>query len=208
MLSRDAPRWARAQQRREWDRFTHGELAGATLGIVGYGNSGRELAEKAAACHMRVQALRHTPSGPTDGGVRLLYGPQGLRELLSTSDVVVVTAPLTTRTQGLIGAEELALLGPGGFLVVVSRGGIVDEDALVDALRGGRLAGAGLDAHAHEPLPPESPLWELPNVVITPHNGATTRATAQRGREIALDNVARWARGRPLRNVVDPARGY
>lgn len=92
--------------------------------------------------------------------------------------------------------------------MVISRGGIVDEDALVDALRGGHLAGAGLDAHAHEPLAPSSPLWNLPNVVVTPHNGATTQETAQRGREIALDNVARWARGRPLRNVVDPRRGY
>jgi len=208
MLSREAPRWARAQQRHEWDRFTHGELAGSTLGIVGYGNSGQDLARKAAACHMWVQALRHTPSGPSDGDVRLLYGPDGLRELLATSDHVVVTAPLTPETRGLIGADELALLQPGAFLVVISRGGIVDEDALVDALRSGRLAGAGLDAHAHEPLAPGSPLWELPNVVVTPHNGATTRETAQRGREIALDNVARWAQGRPLRNVVDPRRGY
>ncbi|WP_166844394.1 D-2-hydroxyacid dehydrogenase [Isoptericola sp. BMS4] len=208
MLSRDAPRWTAAQRRHEWDRFTHGELAGATLGVVGYGNSGRDLARKAQACHMRVQALRHTPSGPSDGDVRLLYGADGLRELLTTSDHVVVTAPLTPATRGLIGADELALLRPGAFVVVVSRGGIVDDDALADAVRAGRLGGAGLDAHATEPLSRESPLWDLPNVVVTPHNGATTRETAERGRGIALDNVARWVSGRPLRNVVDPERGY
>jgi phosphoglycerate dehydrogenase-like enzyme len=208
VLSRDAPRWAEAQRRHEWDRFTHGELAGTTLGIVGYGHSGRDLARKAQACHMRVQALRHTPSGTHDGDVRLLYGPSGLRELLTTSDHVAVTAPLTPATRGLIGAAELALLRPGAFVVVVSRGGIVDDDALADAVRTGRLGGAGLDAHGTEPLPPESPLWDLPNVVVTPHNGATTPQTAERGRTIALDNVRRWAAGLPLRNVVDRARGY
>jgi len=208
MLSRDAPRWARAQQRREWDRYVHGELAGQTLGIIGYGNCGRDLASKALACHMRVQALRRTPSGERDGDVVLRYGDDGLRELLSTSDVVVVTASLTPETRQLVGAEQLALMPRHAHLVVVSRGGIVDDDALLEALRDGTIAAAGLDAHGTEPLPPSSPFWDLPNVIITPHNGATTAATAERGRHILLDNLARWVSGRPLLNVVDPARGY
>lgn len=208
LLSREAGRWFEAQRRHEWQRFVHGELAGARLGIIGYGNSGQDLARKALACHMSVQALRRTPSGDQDGEVRLRYGDDGLRTLLRTSDVVVVTAPKTAETAGMLGAEMLALMPSRAFLITVSRGGIVDEEALVAALREGRLAGAGLDAHAVEPLPADSPLWDLPNVIVTPHNGATTEGTAARGRVIALDNVARWAAGEPLRNVVDPARGY
>nr|WP_281387091.1 D-2-hydroxyacid dehydrogenase [Jiangella mangrovi] len=208
MLSRQATRWLAAQQRHEWDRFVHGELSGATLGIVGYGHSGRDLARKARACHMRVQALRHTPSSARDGDIRLLFGPSGLHELLATSDFVVVTAPLTRGSRHLIGARELATMRSSAFLIVVSRGGIVDEGALIVALREGGIAGAGLDAHQDEPLPEESPFWDLPNVIVTPHNGATTPETAERGREIVLDNLTRWVENRPLRNVVDIGRGY
>lgn len=208
MLNRDAPRWLRAQQNHEWDRYTHGELAGLTLGIIGYGNSGRDLARKARACHMQVKALRRQGSAPADGDVQMLYGESGLRELLATSDQVVVTAPLTAQTRGLIGAEALSRMRAGSVLIVTSRGGIVDEEALVSALQSGPLAGAGLDAHATEPIPAESPLWDLPGVIITPHNAATTRETAERGRRIMIDNLARWAVGEPLRNVVDRDAGY
>lgn len=208
MLNRDAPRWFRAQQAREWDRHTHGELAGLTLGIVGYGNSGRDLARKAHTCHMKVKALRRRGTAPSDGHVELLYGESGLEELMATSDHVVVTAPLTAQTRGLIGAAELSTMRPGAVLIVTSRGGIVEEEALIEALRDGRLAGAGLDAHVTEPLPAESPLWELPGVIVTPHNGATTRETAERGRQILLDNLTRWVAGDPLLNVVDRDAGY
>lgn len=208
MLSRDAPRWARAQQRREWERREHGELAGARLGIIGYGNSGKDLARKALACHMEVRALRRRGTEEHDGEVRLLHGDEGLRELLRTSDMVVVTAPLTSRTAGMIGAREIALLPQGAALVVISRGGIVDEAALVDALHSGHLGGAGIDAHAEEPLPQDSPLWDAPGAIVTPHNAATTAGTAARGRAIMLENVGRWVRGEPLRNVVDRDAGY
>lgn len=208
MLSRDAQRWARAQERHEWERRTHGELAGARLGIVGYGNSGKDLARKALACHMKVQALRRQGSGDYDGPVQLRYGEVGLRALLRSSDMVVVTAPLTAATEGMIGAEEIALMPPGGFLIVISRGGIVDEAALIGALHSGHLGGAGIDAHAVEPLPQDSPLWDAPGAIVTPHNAATTAQTAERGRAILLDNVGRWVRGEPLRNVVDRAAGY
>ncbi|WP_147916750.1 D-2-hydroxyacid dehydrogenase [Ruania zhangjianzhongii] len=208
MLNRDAPRWFRAQQRREWDRYVHGELAGASLGIVGYGNSGTDLAGKALACHMQVRALRRSVGPAQDGDVRLVYHREGLEELLRESDFVVVTTPLTALTRGLIGAEELALMMPSAFLVVVSRGGIVDDDALLAALREGTIAGAGLDAHGDEPLPADSELWDLQNVIVTPHNGATTPGTGERGRQIVLDNVARWVNGDTLVNVVDPSQGY
>lgn len=208
MLSRDAPRWMRAQQDRRWDRFTHGELTGRTLGIIGYGNSGQDLAQKALACHMEVQAFRRSSSGEADGQVRLLYGEEGLGELLATSDFVVVTAPVTSETRGILGLRQLRSMKRGAFLVVISRGGIVVDDALLEVLQEGHLGGAGLDAHGVEPLPAESPFWGLPNVIVTPHNGATTQETAARGRAILLDNVSRWASGQPLKNVVDLQRGY
>lgn len=208
MLSRDAPRWARAQERHEWERRTHGELAGARLGIIGYGNSGQDLARKALACHMEVQALRRRGSEDRDGEVRLRHGGDGLHELLRTSDMVVVTSPLTAQTAGMIGAEQIALMPRGAAIIVISRGGIVDETALVDALRSGHLGGAGIDAHAVEPLPASSPLWGAPGAIVTPHNAATTPGTAERGRGIMLDNARRWVRGEPLRNVVDRAAGY
>lgn len=208
MLNRNAPRWLQAQAGRRWDRYVHGELAGASLGILGYGNSGVDLAGKALACHMRVRALRRTPGPDSDGDVRLLYGRDGLAELLRVSDFVVVTAPLTRHTHGLIGAAELATMKPTAFLIVVSRGGIVVDDALLAALRDGTIAGAGLDAHGVEPLSPGSGFWDLQNVIVTPHNGATTRETLERGREIVLENLVRWGNGDQLANVVDSSRGY
>jgi phosphoglycerate dehydrogenase-like enzyme len=119
-----------------------------------------------------------------------------------------VTAPFTGDTAGMIGAEELALMRPGAFLIVISRGGIVQESALIEALRSGHLGGAGLDAHAVEPLPEDSPLWDLPGVIVTPHNGATTAGTAERGRRILLANLERWRDGQELMNVVDRVHGY
>jgi phosphoglycerate dehydrogenase-like enzyme len=207
MLSRDAPRWARAQAEHRWDRHVHGELAGAELGIIGYGHSGKDLARKALACHMRVRALRRRPGG-SEEGIEVLTGAEGLRDLLRSSDMVVVTAPFTGDTAGMIGAEELALMRPGAFLIVISRGGIVQESALIEALRSGHLGGAGLDAHAVEPLPEDSPLWDLPGVIVTPHNGATTAGTAERGRRILLANLERWRDGQELMNVVDRVHGY
>ena len=208
MLNRDAPRWFRAQQRGEWDRYVHGELAGASLGIIGYGNSGVDLAGKALACHMQVRALRRTPGPDSDGQVHLLYGRAGLEELLAESDFIVVTSPVTPETRGLLGAGELALMKSTSFLIVVSRGGIVDDDALLAALRAHTIAGAGLDAHSIEPLPSDSPFWDLENAIVTPHNGATTRGTGERGRQILLENLNRWVSGTELLNVVEPARGY
>jgi phosphoglycerate dehydrogenase-like enzyme len=202
MLGRQAPRWADAQREHRWERFTHDELYGRTVGIYGYGNVGRELAVRARAFGMGVVGLRRQPAEPGDPVDRMLT-PDAVDELAAVSDFLVVAAPLTDRTAGAIGLRTLRELGPQGHLVVVSRGGIVREADLVTAVREGIVAGAGLDAHAVEPLPPGSPLWDLPRTIITPHNGATTPATADRGTAIFLDNLDRWLARRPLRNVVD-----
>ncbi|MFD2028014.1 D-2-hydroxyacid dehydrogenase [Promicromonospora aerolata] len=205
MLSRQAPRWAAAQREHRWERFTHGELYGRTVGIYGYGNVGRELAIRARALGMTVVGLRRRPAAPDDPVDRMLP-PDAVDELAALSDFLVVAAPLTDRTAGAIGLRTLRELGPAGHLVVVSRGGIVREVDLVTALRDGIVGGAGLDAHADEPLPTDSPLWDLPRTIVTPHNGATTSSTADRGTAIFLDNLDRWLARRPLRNVVDTAQ--
>ncbi len=205
MLSRQALRWGEAQRAHRWERFTHDELSGRTVGIYGYGNVGRELAVRARAFGMRVVGLRRRPAEPGDPVDRMLP-PEAVDELAAVSDFLVVAAPLTDQTAGAIGLRTLRALGPQGHLVVVSRGGIVREADLVTAVRDGVSAGAGLDAHATEPLPADSPVWDLPRTVVTPHNGATTTATADRGTAIFLDNLDRWLARRPLRNVVDVGR--
>lgn len=205
MLGRQAPRWGEAQRAHRWERFTHDELHGRTVGIYGYGNVGRELAVRARAFGMRVVGLRRRPAEPGDPVDRMLP-PEAVDELAAVSDFLVVAAPLTDQTAGAIGLRTLRALGPEGHLVVVSRGGIAREADLVTAVRDGVIAGAGLDAHATEPLPADSPVWDLPRTVVTPHNGATTAATADRGTAIFLDNLDRWLARRPLRNVVDVGR--
>jgi phosphoglycerate dehydrogenase-like enzyme len=208
MLDRDVPRWLRAQSDRRWDRFTHGELAGRTLGIYGLGiyglgNSGIDLARKAQAFHMRVLGVRRT-------GQPAPYVDEvcGLDRLLAESDFVVVTAPRTASTAGVFDRDAFARMKPTAYFICISRGGIADDDALLAALRSGQIAGAGLDAHGVEPLPPDSPFWSLPNVIVTPHNGATSDGTARRGREIVLGNLRRFVGGEALVNVVDKSAGY
>lgn len=207
MLSRNATAWLDAQREHRWERHVHGELAGATCGLIGLGNSGRDLARKAAAMHMRVVGLRRGVPEPVPY-VDRVYAREQLPALLAESDFVVITAPLTDETRGMLGRAEFAAMRATAFLVCVSRGGIADEEALGEALRAGTIAGAGLDAHAEEPLPPGSEVWRWPHTVVTPHNGATTAATRRRGIDIAADNLDRFVRGVPLRNTVDVTAGY
>jgi phosphoglycerate dehydrogenase-like enzyme len=207
MLNRDFPRWMRAQAAKKWDRYTHPELKGLTLGIIGLGNSGSDLALKAQAFHMRVVGLRRNPDR-TVPGVDNMYRPDQLHEMLAESDFVVVTAPATAETQGMFDEAAFRAMKPSAYFIVISRGGIADDAALLKALREGWIAGAGLDAHSIEPLPSDSPFWDLPNVIITPHNAATTFGTAQRSVEIFVDNLKRFVAGEPLRNVVDKQAGY
>jgi phosphoglycerate dehydrogenase-like enzyme len=207
MLNRDVPRWMRAQADQRWERFTHPELNGLTLGIFGLGNAGSDLALKAQAFHMRVLGMRRHAT-QTVPGVDRLFGPEELHEFLRQSDFVVVTAPRTTETQGMFDEQAFRAMKPTAYFICISRGGIADDQALLRALREGWIAGAGLDAHGVEPLPSDSPFWSMPNVIVTPHNGATTPGTAQRGVDIFIDNLRRYVNGQPLRNVVDKAAGY
>ena len=206
MLNRDARRWLRAQGEHRWDHWSHPELNGLSCGIIGLGNSGQDLALKCKAFHMRVLGLRKTAQ-PTPN-VDELFSRDRLHDFLGQSDFVVVTAPRTPETAGMLGEAEFRAMKPTAYYICFSRGGIADDAALLRALREGWIAGAGLDAHGQEPLPPDSPFWDLPNAIVTPHNGASTPYTRQRGIDIFVENLRRYQAGQPLQNVIDKQAGY
>ena len=206
MLNRDAVTWLRDQDARRWAHRPHGELNGLTCGIIGLGYSGEDLALKCKAFHMRVLGIRRTPR-PTPN-VDEVFPHERLHELLSASDFVVVTAPRTSETIGMLGEAQFRAMKPTAHYICFSRGGIADDRALLRALQEGWIAGAGLDAHGEEPLPADSPFWDLPNTIVTPHNGATTSKTRQRGIDIFVENLRRYQAGEPLLNVIDKAAGY
>ena len=199
-----------AQQERTWLRSgpqgTVG-LAGLTMGIIGLGHIGRAIAARARGFAMRVIAVDAHPV-PQPRYVAELRLLDGLRDLLRRSDVVVVAAPITDRTRGMLGPEELALLRPDAYLLVVSRGGIVDEPTLARMLREGTLAGAGLDVTAVEPLPADSELWAAPHLFITPHSSPASSQTNRGIHDILRRNLAHYLAGEPLDNVVDKKLGY
>jgi phosphoglycerate dehydrogenase-like enzyme len=206
--------WAvRAQAGRRWDKAPYEtadapvrELSEGTVGLLGLGGIGRAVARRAAALGMRVAALRRS-GGEGPPGVEVLAGDGALDRLLSISDYLVVTVPRTPETEGMVGARELALLPPGAVVVNVSRGGIVDEPALVDALAG-HLRGAALDVFAREPLPAESPLWGLPNVLVLPHVSGTSHRFWRRETDLIVANLRRYLSGERLLNTVDKHAGY
>ncbi len=206
MLNRDARRWLRAQEEHRWDHWNHPELNGMTCGIIGLGYSGQDLALKCKAFHMRTLGIRRTlrPTPHVDE----VYTHDRLHDLLRESDFVVVTAPKTPETAGMLGEAEFREMKPTAHYICFSRGGIADDATLLRALREGWIAGAGLDAHGEEPLPPDSPFWDLPNTIVTPHNGASTPATRQRGIDIFVENLRRYQAGEPLVNVIDKHAGY
>jgi phosphoglycerate dehydrogenase-like enzyme len=204
----------RAQAQARWDKAPFDaedtpvrELSECTLGIVGLGGIGRAVARRGVALGMRVVATRR---GGTDGpeGVEVLSGADALHRILPRSDFLVVAVPQTDATTAMIGARELAMLPPGAVVVNVARGGVIDEDALVDALRGGRLRGAGLDVFGHEPLPADSPLWALPNVLVLPHVSGASHRFWRRQTDLIIQNLRRYAAGEPLLNTVDKQAGY
>jgi len=200
-LSRDMPAWMRAQQRHEWVPHTGAEVEGANLAVIGMGPIGAETARLGAVLGMHVVGCRRTLSGDEPCATRTF---DALPELLGWADYVVLALPLTDNTTGLIGPEQLSLMKPTARLINVGRGGLVDEPALIDALASGRLAGAGLDVFAVEPLPADSPLWDMPNVIITPHNSGSTERANERAVGIFIDNLGRFVRGDELRNEVRP----
>lgn len=160
MLNRNAMLWIEAQRERRWAHRPHGELNGLTCGIIGLGHSGQDLALKCKAFHMRTLGLRR--SGAAAPHIDEMMPPARLHDLLAQSDFVVMTAPLTAETEGMLGEAEFRAMKPSAHYICFSRGGIADDDALLNALREGWIAGAGLDAHGTEPLPPDSPFWDCP----------------------------------------------
>lgn len=210
-MTRAIPISLRWQKERYWGRKEAyripREIMGATMGIVGYGQIGRVVAKRAAGFDMRVLAVDVYP-GPADGFVESVWPVDRLNEMLAQSDVVTLAAPYTKETRHMIGAEAFAAMKDDAYLIAVSRGGIVDEDALVTTLKSGKLAGVGLDVSETEPLPAESELWDFDNVVITPHLAGSSWQKERRCVEILVENLGRFQRGEELRNVVDKQAGF
>jgi phosphoglycerate dehydrogenase-like enzyme len=198
------------QCERAWDRRPQivGSLAGQTLGIVGFGANGQALTARAKAMEMRVIAVKRTPVEAARPELDGLWTVDRLGDLLAQSDHVAVLIPMTAETRGLLGAPQLDRMKQGAFLYNVSRGGIVDEDALIERLRDGRLGGAALDVFAQEPLPPASAFWEMENVIITPHLGAAWGGMWDAAFDLFCENLKRFRAGAPLINVANLARGY
>lgn len=205
-LARALPTAFARQRQRVWRQYAVESLSGARLCVLGLGAIGGRVAKIASAMGMCVRGVRRRPR-PTDH-VEEVFGPDALAEALDGVDYVVVTLPLTRRTRALIDAEALARLPRGARLVQLGRGGVVDEGALLDALRQGALGGAALDVFAHEPLPEDSPLWDAPNLIVTPHHAGLGRRYVERAVDVLLDNLARLEAGQPLRGIVDLEAGY
>jgi phosphoglycerate dehydrogenase-like enzyme len=204
----------RSQAARRWDTAVFAErtdmvteLQGSTVGILGLGGIGREVARRALALGMRVLATRRS-GRPAAADIDLFTGPHATQQVLELADFVVVALPSTASTRGLLDRETIDRIKHNAVLINVARGDIIDESALIDALRDGRLRGAALDAFQVEPLPADSGLWDLPNVLITPHVSATTPRFWLREVELIRENVARYLAGRGLLNVVDRKLGY
>ena len=215
----------RAQSRHEWSRRAVMNnldvIRGKTLGIVGYGSIGRETGRLAAAFGMRVLALKRNyeerrdpgwcPEGLGDPEGRIperWFGRDGCAEMLSQSDYVSVTLPNTPQTVKFVGAREIAAMKPGAYIVNIGRGAVIDEQALIEALKAGKIGGAGLDVFEKEPLPAESALWDIEEALLTPHVSGDFRAYTDLACDLFAENLSRFSSNRPLLNIVDPALGY
>ena len=198
-LSRGLPRWMRAQAAHEWSPAPFRELDGQRLVVVGYGPIGQEVVRLAEAFRMDPVIVRRAAHGDEPCQVRPLAE---LTDVVSDADAVVIALPLTDTTRSIVSADVIAAMASHAMFVNVGRGELVDQVALTDALTSGRLGGAGLDVFATEPLPADDPLWDLPNVIISPHNSGASQGSTQRVVEIFLDNLGRFVSGQPLRNEV------
>ena len=213
-LAKQIPSCVRYQQQRIWAQQLlwdsaprPQEVMGSTLGLVGLGAIGNEVVQRANALGMKVIAVREHPEKPAKG-VDAVYGPQDLNKLLSQSDFVVLAAPVTPSTQRLINADRLAQMKPSSYLINVGRGALIDELALVDALGKNQIAGAALDVFEQEPLAADSPLWQLENLLITPHAAGLTERLWDRHFALICENLRRYLAGEELQGLVDKARGY
>ena len=207
--------------RDRWERFLPAELRSSTVGIVGYGSIGRQIARLLQPFGASVLATKKDLMNPRDTGytpadmgdpegdlVNRLYPPEALHSMLKDCDYVVITVPKTQHTIGMIGSAEIAAMKPTAFLVDVSRGGVVDHAALIPALKDRKIAGAALDVYPEEPLPADSPLWKLPNVILTPHISGNTVHYNERAIDLFIENLQRYLNSLPLYNLIDLERGY
>ncbi|MGH2346810.1 MAG: D-2-hydroxyacid dehydrogenase [Chloroflexota bacterium] len=210
MFGKGAFRMLADQRAHRWERYAGEELAGKVAGIVGVGRIGREAARLARGLDARVVGTVRSVEGRTAEDLFLdrLVPTAELDAVLGELDFLILTCPHTPETEGLISAERLAMLKPGAVLINLARGAIVDEPALIAALQSGKLGGAALDVAAQEPLPPESPLWDMPNVLISPHSASTAISENGKITDLFRDNLHRYLEGRPLRNVLDYALLY
>ncbi len=210
-FARDLPQAIRAQQQQRWvsyDQHEHlFELVDRTMALIGIGSIGERTAQIATAMGMHVLGVRRDPTVGA-AGVENMFSPDQLLDLLPRADFVVLTVPLTEETRGMIAEEELRAMKSTAYLINVGRGGTVDEDALLEALQEGWIAGAGLDVFETEPLSEDSPLWQVNNLIITSHYAGVTPHYHERALEVFLDNLRRYYSSVPLRNVVDKELGY
>lgn len=211
MLARNFPRWLAGQRARTWNPMrapdVPRDLAGQRMLVLGAGQIGSEIARLARVLGLHVTGVRRSAASAADA-FDALYPPAQLAMLLPDADWLVIACPLTAETRGMIDAGLIAKLPRGARIINIARGEIIDENALVTALHSGHLGGAWLDVFEKEPLPAESPLWDLPNVFLTPHNSAAASGNEQRVNAIFFDNLARWHRGEALVNEVRPNEAH
>lgn len=214
-LAKQIPQAVRFQQQHQWGqeslwnmRPRPREIAGATLGLIGLGSIGREVAKRASALGMRVIAAREHPEKPKPASVDEVVPAEEIELLLRQSDYVVLAAPLTKETRGLMNAARLAKMRPDACLINVGRGPLIEQQALFEALLARQIGGAALDVFEKEPLPAESPLWDLENLLITPHSAGLTEKLWERHYALISENLRRYLERRPLMAVVDKGRGY
>ena len=209
MLTKNLHVYVRQQTGAHWESRRSGELDGKTVGIVGLGAIGRETAKRCRAFGMRVIASRRTvAAGSSDPDCDAILPYSELSRLLDEADYEVLSLPLTAETGGLIGAPELSRMKSTAFLLNVARGGVVDQAALISALKAGTIAGAGLDVTSPEPLPADSELWALPNVILTPHMSGNVEGYGHKAATVFVANLRRYVAGEPLEHLANPALGY
>ncbi len=208
-FAKDGFRMVRDQAAHRWLRYCGRDLRGATVGLIGLGTIGREVARACRGIGMRVIATRRTVgAGDQDADVDGLVPMAELPSLLGAADYIVLATPHTRQTEGLIGRKELAAVKPDAVLINVARGAVIDEPAMIEALRDGRLGGAALDVMAAEPPAADNPLWDMPNVLISPHSASTVETENARLTDLFCENLRRYLRGDRLLNVFDPDRLY
>lgn len=213
-LAKKIPEAVRLQQKHDWgqqkiwDELPRiREVAGATVGLVGLGSIGRAVAKSATALGMRVIAVREHPEKGSEGADSV-FGPEQMDEVFRQSDYVVLAAPVTSQTNALANAKRFALMKPNACLINVARGQLVDEVALAASLRANKIGGAALDVFPKEPLDADSPLWDLPNLLVTPHTAALTDKQWERHYALFADNLQRYLTGQMLLGLVDKGKGY